>query len=942
MDDIMKKSLTLFFAMLMSVAMWGKTIYLNTGGSSLWNQAGAVFFTHSWGGGDSDDKMALLSGDIYAVDIPNGNSSVIFMRMKSGSTSASWGDDLWNKTADLTIPANKNCYTITGWGNNTKVCPGSWSSYTPPTPDPEAPKFYVTGDSALVVDANAGIGKKWNPDAIASEKDTLILNLKAGVDYKLKVTVDGTWNTAKGYSHLTEKADGIHHKDGNDNNIGFRLATAGQVKVIYTSTLFKLVGDFYVAPAEPKIVKLVPSEEWLDANAKFAAWIWGENITSQWTAFFTPVSEGNDTLQAEILSTADSIDFVRFSPKATNPTWEQVGGYTVVWGELKDKIDYSSLVWTVVGWDAGQWTPVAKPCKGYGLLVDGTEYIDAKHNVLKDEYYLRSIHLTKDQTLKIKNKCNDAAWVITKFADTSYELEIKNGSYLIAEAGDYDFYFKYLGSANEEIYISKAGYFTQSVPSQCTDVMIQAFYNESYNESAGGVSECGKTRWWNFLNDTSYNGKTLAEEMGSYFDLVWLPPSAEGSGMGYHPKRYSSQNSTWGTAEELAQLISVLHDAGSKVVADIVINHCEGWSSWCDFPAMDFGEYGTFYPDQSYICKNDEVNAEWNKTSAGSCYGKASGSNDDGENWDGARDWSHNDVYVQNMFKAYLKWMRNVVGYDGFRYDKGDGFNNWHHDNYNKAAGPYIAFMECYSNTDEIWNRIKDANYNIMGLDFDTKWHVFDAFAGWDYNGKYGKPRGDGLLGRNNGRYAVTFIDSHDWFRRNNGCEFGGEGNSLKAELLPRLLVANAFMLSMPGVPCVFYPHWAKYKGYLKNMIKARKLAGVHSESEVKDEYATESGYQATIVGKDGYLILCLGDKAHQNFEGYTLMSSYYAENDCGQGKDGSHQIWVKRTTPLPTGIEDVQGDNVQCTKGEKFMQNGRLFIRLGKRVYDATGARVK
>ena len=110
----------------------------------------------------------------------------------------------------------------------------------------------------------------------------------------------------------------------------------------------------------------------------------------------------------------------------------------------------------------------------------------------------------------------------------------------------------------------------------------------------------------------------------------------------------------------------------------------------------------------------------------------------------------------------------------------------------------------------------------------------------------------------------------------------------------------------------------------------------------MKDEYATESGYQATIVGKDGYLILCLGDKAHQNFEGYTLMSSYYAENDCGQGKDGSHQIWVKRTTPLPTGIEDVQGDDVQCTKGEKFMQNGRLFIRLGKRVYDATGARVK
>ena len=734
-------------------------------------------------------------------------------------------------------------------------------------------------------------------------------------------TADLAWSEDKPYFYPEEKSDGKYNTKW--------YASTSAIPAIEEPTM--------------KTVKLVPSEEWLDSDAKFAAWIWGKNVaTSHWTSFFTPVSEGNDTLQAEFISTADSIAFIRFSPKATEPTWDKVGGYTVVWGETKDKIDYSSLVWTVVGWDAGQWTPVEKPCKGYGLLVDGEEYLDAKHNVMRTEwteYYLRSVHLKKGQTLKIKNKCNSDAWVITKFADTSYELEIKDGSYVIAEEGDYDFYFKFIFE-NDEIYISKAGMYTTAVRSQCTDVMIQAFYNESYNENAGGVSECGKTRWWNFLNDTAYDGGSLAAEIGRYFDLVWLPPSAEGSGMGYHPKRYSNQNSTWGTADELAQLISTLHDAGSKVVADIVINHCEGWSSWCDFPAMDFGEYGTFYPDQTYICKNDEVNGEWNKASAGSCYGKASGSNDDGENWDGARDWSHNDVYVQDMFKAYLKWMRNVVGYDGFRYDKGDGFNNWHHDNYNKAAGPYIAFMECYSNTDEIWGRIQAANYNIMGLDFDTKWHVFDAFAGWDYNGKYGKPRGDGLLGRNNGRYAVTFIDSHDWFRRNNGCEFGGEGNSLTKKLLPRLLVANAFMLSMPGVPCVFYPHWAKNKGYLKNMIKARKLAGVHSESEVKDEYATESGYQATIVGKDGYLILCLGDKAHQNFAGYTLMSSYYAENDCGEGKDGSHQIWVKRTTPLPTGVENT--NNEPAVKAEKFMKDGKLFIRLGERVFDVTGARVK
>ena len=39
------------------------------------------------------------------------------------------------------------------------------------------------------------------------------------------------------------------------------------------------------------------------------------------------------------------------------------------------------------------------------------------------------------------------------------------------------------------------------------------------------------------------------------------------------------------------------------------------------------------------------------------------------------------------------------------------------------------------------------------------------------------------------------------------------------------------------------------------------------------------------------------------------------------------------------TGIEDVQGDNVQCTK---MMINGQLFIIRGENMFDATGRLVK
>ena len=682
-----------------TMMLQAKTIYLNTGGSDLWNQAGAVFFVHSWGTGDHDIKMDYLTGDIYEVTIPDGDNCIIFLRQAENSTGVDW-DNCWNKTGDLSIPSDKNCFHITAWGEGTKVCPGDWETYELPT----------------------------------------------------------------------------------------------------------------CLPA-------------------------------------------------------------------------------------------------------------------YGLLIDGV-YKGGKRNLKQTgwtEYYLRDIKLTKGQKIQVYDSCNNAAWAISKYAATSFEFPIQNNKYIVSEDGTYDFYIKFIYE-NDEMYIAQHGFYGSSVPSQCTDVMMQAFFNESYSNDAPGVSKVGNTKWTTLLPQ--------AEEIGAYFDLVWLPPSANGEGMGYHPYNYSNQNSNWGTRAELEALIGALHDAGSKVVADIVINHCQSSSGWCSFPEFDFGEYGKFHPTCSWICSNDEVNKDPKSDSQG----KATGSEDDGENWDGARDWAHDMPEVQNMFKAYLKWMRNVMKYDGFRYDKGDGFNNWHHDNYNKAAGPYIAFMECYTNTDAISWRIGQANYNMMALDFDTKWHVFDAFAGWDYNGKYDNARGDGLLGRGWGKHAVTFIDSHDWFMRSdNENEFGGRGNSLTDTLLCRLLGANAFMLSMPGVPCVFYPHWAKYKQFIKPMIEARKLAGVHSESEVRDEYATSTGYQATIVGKDGYLILCLGDKAHADFSAnYDLKASYYRTWD---GHDESYQIWVNRTSPLPTSVETT---NTSALKAEKILQNGQLFIRLGDTTYDILGNIIK
>lgn len=571
----------------------------------------------------------------------------------------------------------------------------------------------------------------------------------------------------------------------------------------------------------------------------------------------------------------------------------------------------------------------------YGILVNGTTYFAGSPAGEYEGFqqYLAHVQVSNGDQFQLYDAENKAAWAVDLNSYSVSGFSRSGDHYVSNVSGCYDFYIK-LKWEQDELYIGNGSncgsgedisdIYTGSVPAQCEAVLMQAFFNESYKPSSPGVSEYGDTKWTTLTPQ--------AQELGQYFDYIWLPPSAYGDGAGYHPKQYSNQNSNWGTREELETLISALHNAGTKVVADIVINHCAGWSSWCDFPEMDFGEYGVFHPDASYICSNDEVNLN---PESGACYGTASGSVDDGDNWDGARDWSHDKVYVQQMFIAYLQWMRNVMHYDGFRYDKGDGFNNWHHYNYNKHSRPEIAFMESYNGDDRIIYEIEQSNRDIMALDFQTKWQAFDGIAAFDYS----KCQGSGLLGRGYSKYAVTFIESHDWFLRpDNENEFGGRGNSMTPALKDRLLQANAFLLGMPGVPCVFYPHWHKYKSAIKPMINARKLAGIHSESPVSDEYAEQGGYQCTVRGKYGWLILQLGNKTtHTNTGDYSWLSSYQLIAS-GPG----YAMWVNRTAPVTTDVEEAASGETQAIKREKFMKDGKLFIRCGEQVYDIMGQQIK
>ena len=212
-----------------------------------WTEKYSVYYFKDENDNGWSGFMTAVVGEenMYTTTIPAGYSKVIFVRNNSAATAPGWdsGDYsiVWSKTVDLTIPEGKNHFTVTSGGTGSE-CNGTWSKHV----EPVIPaKFYITGDSALVTDAGAP-GKAWNADAIKSETDTFTLkNLKAGQEYILKLTLNGTWegeNNVKGYNELTEKTPGL--KDvSDDHNIGFKLNEAGDVQVIYNATTFKLVGN---------------------------------------------------------------------------------------------------------------------------------------------------------------------------------------------------------------------------------------------------------------------------------------------------------------------------------------------------------------------------------------------------------------------------------------------------------------------------------------------------------------------------------------------------------------------------------------------------------------------------------------------------------------------------------------------------------------------------
>lgn len=564
------------------------------------------------------------------------------------------------------------------------------------------------------------------------------------------------------------------------------------------------------------------------------------------------------------------------------------------------------------------------------VRINGNRDVPATNTGVQDyqgrvQYAAMNVTLAAGDLLTCYDAGSGVAWNIGVIDPYGAHMNFTTGKDALKcnVAGTYDIYIKM--KMNDDMWYicvsdgdTPAPYIPQNydtaVPSESEDVMLQGFYWDSQYDKG-----YGDTRW------TSLTAQ--AAEIGSSFSLVWLPPSAESEGgLGYIPKCYSNQNSSMGSRTELEALLRALHASGVKVIADIVINHCGNNNNWCNFRKVDFGAYGTFEPNSSWITSDDE----------GGC--NPGGNPDDGQhdaNYGAARDWDHTLPQVRSMCEAYTQWMKNVMLYDGFRYDYCGGFHTKHIDAYNTASKPYFSVMEFwYGDATTLKTRIDQAGKNTLAFDFALK---YNALRDGIFKKSYTKCLNAGLRGKGYSKYAVTFIDNHDTFERsdNQGGEFIKYQADLKnADVKRRIMEANAYILMLPGVPCVFYPHWKSYPDEINALIAIRKEAGIHSESEITESSSPAPGnrfYEATVTGHRGTVILRMGvNRSKEAPEGY--------EQVLDGGNAGQYTIFLNKSAQ---GVAEVSGDGLQV-KGEKFLEDGKLMIRRGEAIYNITGQKVK
>ena len=340
----------------------------------------------------------------------------------------------------------------------------------------------------------------------------------------------------------------------------------------------------------------------------------------------------------------------------------------------------------------------------------------------------------------------------------------------------------------------------------------------------------------------------LAAEAGALANLgftsLWLPPFTNSvSPQGYMPRDLYDLNSKYGSEAELRSLIATLHENGLKAIADIVINHR------CAHYQGDGGKWNKFGGrlawDSTYVCSNNPA------------YG-GKGAYKKNEDYEAAPNIDHSQERVRKDISEWMRYLRQSIGFDGWRFDFVKGYDGRYIGDYIDATVPEMAFGEFWDScgyTDGVLNYNQDAHRQrtvdwcdatggtAAAFDFTTKGILQEAVSKQEYwrliDSKGGPP---GVIGIWPSR-AVTFLENHD------------TGSTLNHWPFPwkHLPQGYCYLLTHPGTPCVFWDHLyfdQELRKHIIALLNIRRKYGINYKSEVSIRKAYRDSYAAIIDKK--------------------------------------------------------------------------------------------
>lgn len=434
-------------------------------------------------------------------------------------------------------------------------------------------------------------------------------------------------------------------------------------------------------------------------------------------------------------------------------------------------------------------------------------------------------------------------------------------------------------------------------------VLLQGFYWESYRHGDPKFPKLGDKKWYEIVRD---NAGRIRE---GRFDLVWLPPPswAGGRSAGYNPRQYWRFENSYGDFKQHRAMLKALLKAGVEPVADVVINHRDGEQDWADFKNPDWG------PDT--ICRDDEVfirgPEKWRQIpldKRGAAeerpreYTQHGGTT---HQYASFRDIDHTNKQVRRDVLKYLLSLRSL-GYRGWRYDLVHGFHARWVALYNRRTAPTFSVGEYdwgrhAEQRGWVWHTAtKPSRLDTASCVFDFTTHFTLRDNKGNYRAWYGFGNGLGMVGDNTDglpwkQRAVTFLENHDTGYRTE--EDGRPQKHHESDSFQNnweVEQGYAYVLTHPGVPCVYWKHYFDWghglREKIKALINARKAAGVHAGSQLHlQENAKEKGvYAALVVGRKGSLYVRIGG-ADGDWQPSSSGYRDYREYAAGEG----WKVWV-------------------------------------------------